>query len=165
MGEGLKIYLDDATGAVATFGPVVYVVWRAHNAIEPVDAAERAVVDLGERYGEGRVLFYVHRAPNESGMIRSNPEVRDAMMRHFERHDRRFLAAAVAIEAEGFSGSIIRSVTAGVLLVRKTAVRTESFKDARDAVRWLGVLSKQASPFDAEAMVGALSAKGLALAT
>ena len=88
--------------------------------------------------------------------------MRDAMMKHFERHDSRFCAAAVAIEAEGFGGSIIRSVTAGVLLVRKTAVRTESFKDARDALRWLQVLAKDVTPFDAEAMIAELSARKLA---
>ncbi len=163
MGEGLKTYLNDATGAVVTYGPIVFVVWRAHNAIEPVDAAERAVVDLAAQYGEGRKLFYVHRAPNEAGMPRSKPEVRDAMMKHFERHDGRFAAAAVAIEAEGFGGSIIRSVTAGVLLVRKTAVRTESFKDARDALRWLAVVAQPISPFDAEAMIAELSKQKLVI--
>jgi cytochrome c556 len=77
-------------------------------------------------------------------------------MAHFEKHDGRFVAAAVAIEAEGFGASIMRSVTAGVLLVRQTDVRSKTFQDARAGVRWLGSIAPGATPFDAEAMVGAL---------
>jgi hypothetical protein len=155
MVETLHIYLDDASGAVATWGPVVFIVWRAYDSTAPMEAAELAVPDLVARYGEGRKLFYVHRAPG-GAKFASNPKVREAAMAHFEKHDTRFVAAAVAIEAEGFVASIVRSLTAGVLLVRKTDVRSGSFQESRDAVRWLGPISQTMTPFDAEAMIRAL---------
>lgn len=164
MSEELVMHLDDKDmGAVCTYGPVVYVVWRSHASVDCIKHADSAIDRLVKRYGDGRKLFYVQRAPHSGGIMKANPEVRDQAMKHFERHDARFAACAVAIEAQGFSGSVIRSVTAGVLLVRKTAVRTESFKDARDGVRWLGTVAKDVNPFDAELMVKALEAGGLAL--
>jgi cytochrome c556 len=164
MSEELVIHFDDKdTGAVATWGPVVYVVWRSHASLDCIQHADLAVERLVKRFGAGRKLFYVQRAPHSGGIMKANPEVREGAMKHFERHDAHFAAAAVAIEAQGFSGSVIRSVTAGVLLVRKTAVKTESFKDARDGVRWLATIAKDVNPFDAEAMIKALEAADLAL--
>lgn len=164
MSEELLVHLDDKdSGAVCSFGPVVYVVWRSHASIDCIKHADLAIDRMVKRYGDGRKLFYVQRAPHSGGIMKANPEVREAAMAHFERHDARFFATAVAIEAQGFSGSVIRSVTAGVLLVRKTAVRTESFKDARDGVRWLGGLAKDINPFDAELMIKQLQQGGLSL--
>lgn len=157
--ETLNIYLDDVTGVVATWGPVIFIVWRAHHSTAPIEAAELAVPDLVARYGGDRRLFYVHRAPG-GAQVKSTPRVMEAAMAHFERVDARVAAAAVAIEADGFAGSIIRSVTAGVLLVRKTAVRSASFKDARDGVRWLGAMSPGISPFDGHAVIQALQTAG-----
>lgn len=162
MNDELVVYLDNEAGAVCSFGPVVYVVWR-EGSVECIKSADLAVEALVARYGSDRALFYVQRAPHQAGMMRADSAVRAAAMDHFERQDSRVGAVAVAIEAEGFGGSIIRSVTAGVLLVRRTRMRIESFKDARDGVRWLGKLAKGNSDFDPEAMILALQAANLAL--
>ncbi|MDP2340004.1 MAG: hypothetical protein Q8O67_03515 [Deltaproteobacteria bacterium] len=165
MRDELKIQLDGPTGAVASFGPVVYLIWRAHDSLDPINAADVVMERLIERYGPGRKIFYVQRAPETDGRAayRSDPQVRDAALKHFERHDASVAAAAVAIEAVGFRGSVIRSITAGVLLVRRTAIKTEAFKDARDGVRWLAGLARDVNPFDGEAMIKSLEANRLAL--
>ncbi len=165
MSEELVVHLDTAKGAVCTYGPVIQVVWRTHDSVEPLLFADNAIARMVTTYGEGRKLFYVQRAPHLAGVRKNDPAVRDAALKHFERHDARFVAAAVAIEAEGFGGSVIRSVTAGVLLVRKTAVKTECFKDARDGVRWLGKLAATVNPFDADDMIRQLERGQLALTT
>ena len=165
MRDELMIHLDGPTGGVCSFGPVIYVVWRAHDSVDPINTADVAIEKLVARYGAGRKLFYVQRAPQQEGRAayRSDPKVREAALRHFERQDPHFAAAAVAIEAIGFSGSVIRSITGGVLLVRRTAVKTEAFKDARDGVRWLSGRAREVSPFDAEAMIDALQKAGMAM--
>lgn len=165
MKDELIIYLDSDAGAVVSFGPVIYIVWRNHASTECIRHADIAVEKLVARYGADRRLFYVQRAPQAANMMRTDSDVRRAAMEHFERTDDHVHAVAVAIEAEGFGGSIIRSVTAGVLLVRRTKLRIESFKDARDGVRWLGTLAKDVTPFDAEAMIVALERANLALTT
>jgi len=165
MADSLQVHLDDATGAVATFGPVIYVVWRAHDSSNNIVVADKAVKQLVAQYGPGRKLFYVQRAPADGSVVKTKPEVRDAAMNHFEETDEHFWGTAVAIEVEGFAGSIIRSVTAGVMLVRRTTIKTETFKDARQGVRWLALAAKDVNPFDGDAMVRALEEKGLALRT
>jgi len=160
--DELVFYLDNDDGAVCTFGPVVYVVWR-RGSVDCIRCADLAVESLVARYGADRRLFYVQRAPRQAGMMRADSALRAAAMDHFERQDSRVSAVAVAIEAEGFGGAIIRSVTAGVLLVRRTRMHIESFKDARDGVRWLARAAKDVSPFDADAMIRALEGANLAL--
>lgn len=162
LNDELVVYLDNEDGAVCSFGPVVYVVWRL-GSVDCIKSADSAIEALVARYGADRRLFYVQRAPHQAGMMRADSAVRAAAMDHFERQDSRVGAVAVAIEAEGFGGSIIRSVTAGVLLVRRTRMRIESFKDARDGVRWLAKLAKDTSAFDADAMIRALEAANLSL--
>ncbi len=161
MADELQVFIDDPQGAVVQFGPVIYVVWRSHDSIKTIEVADQVVKSMVERYGTGRKLLYVQRAPREHGMVRTHADVRAAAMRHFEETDQHFLAAAVAIEADGFAGSIVRSVTAGVMLVRRAQVTTQVFNDAKDGVRWLAVLAKDHVPFDSDAMIKGLAARNL----
>lgn len=166
MAEELVVHLDDDVGVVCSYGPLIYVVWRRHDSTMPIEMADRAIDGLIHRYGDGRKFFYVHRAPPKTLGVKSEPEVRPRAMKHFEDHDARFVAAAVAIESDGFGASVVRSVSAGVMLVRRTAVKTEVFKDARDGVRWLAEESRRhpgAVPFDGEGAVAALQRGGFTL--
>ena len=163
MAEDLTVQLDSKNGAVVTYGPVVYVVWRNFDDVKVVEAADEVVKNLSRRFGDGRKLFYCHRTPQRTTMGRQNPEVRDAVLKHFERTENLIVGAAVAIEATGFPGSIIRSATAAVLLVRNPSMATKTFADARDGVRWLGNLSRASNPFDFDGMVRALERSGLSL--
>ncbi len=165
MSDTLKLHLDDDDGAVCSYGPVLYVVWRDTSSTAPIPVADAAIEEMCARYGEERRLFYLHRAPDRPGFHRSDSELRKATLDHFERHESRFAAAAIAIEASGFSGAVLRSITAGVLLVRQTQLKTESFKDAREGVRWLKSRASDGNAFDSEAMIEALAAHGLCLSS
>jgi hypothetical protein len=144
---------------------VIYVVWRDVSSTAPIAAADAAIEEMVARYGEGRRLFYVHRTPDRPGFQRTSGELRRAAIAHFERQEERFIAAALAMEAKGLAGTMSRAITAGVLLVRKSQVRSEPFVDARDGVRWLAELSGDDNPFDADEMINALVAADLCLSS
>lgn len=166
MRDELCVHLDDDCGVVCTYGPALFLVWRRHDSTLPIEVADQAVAGMVAKYGEGRKFVYVHRAPPKTLGIKSGPEVRTRAMKHFEDHDHRFVAAAVAIESDGFGASVVRSVSAGVMLVRRTLVKTEMFKDSRDGVRWLAQEAEKAPegiPFDGEEMVQALERAGFTL--
>lgn len=165
MSASLQVHLDDDDGAVCSYGPVIYVVWRDSGSTSPIDAADAAIDRMCAEYGEDRRLFYLHRAPDRPGMHRTDSELRKATLEHFARHESRFAAAALAIEASGFGGAVLRSITAGVLLVRPTRIETESFKDARAGVRWLMSRAGEHNRFDGEAMIEALTERGLCLSS
>jgi hypothetical protein len=165
MSDALKIHLDTEDSAICTFGPVICAVWRRAQSTEAVGVADAAIEELVERYGEGRRLFYLHRTPDRPGFHRSSAELQKAMIAHFERQEERFLAAALALEAKGLGGAMHRAVTAAVMRIRKSKVRSQPFVDARDGVRWLGELSRDVSPFDANALIRALSDANLCLKT
>jgi hypothetical protein len=77
-------------------------------------------------------------------------------MRHFDRTEPYFRAAALAIEATGFAGAVVRSATAGVMLIRRSRVKTKVLDDARVGVRWLATMATPSAPFDPDAMIEAL---------
>ncbi len=162
MSDRLDVFLDDGSAAVVTYGPVVVIVWRALYSTAPMDAADAAVAALTARYGEGRKLFYVHRVPSIGNIVGMHPNLHAMALQHFERHDRHFAAAAIAIESDGFGGAFLRSVAASVIMMRRSVMTTESFADTSAAVRWLGTQAQPTAPFDAEAMVEALNALELA---
>ena len=159
MEEELITHLDSDAGAVVRYGPVLYVVWRNPDTVEPVPYADQAANAMVRRYGRGRNLLYVHRAPD--GVGRHGNETREAVMAHFDRTEPYFRAAALAIEATGFAGAAVRSVTAGVLLVRRNGPVSKVFNDARVGVRWLETMADPSAPFDAEAMIRKLRAQEL----
>jgi hypothetical protein len=163
MREQLVVKLDNASGCVCSFGPVVYVVWRNFDELAMVDAADEMVNALAKRYGVGRKLFYVNRNPQQREALKQNPALRSAVLKHFERTEALMVGAGIAIEATGFGGSIIRSAAAAVLLLRNSSLPTKTFSDARVAVRWLAELSRTTNPFDGEHMVEALERNHLAL--
>jgi len=159
--EELVTHLDGSQGAVVRYGPVLYVVWRAPTAESPVAEADEAVRALTRRYGSERKLLYVHRAPDATSFSRHGDEARDAVMKHFDRTEPYFRAAALAIEATGFGGAAVRSITAGVTLVRRTAVKTKVFDDARSGLRWLSAQCDPSAPFDPDAMIAELRKREL----
>ena len=159
--EELVTHLDDESGAVVRFGPVVYVVWRAVDSQAPISHADDAVRAMVSRYGRGRNLLYVHRAPESTGMGGHSEGTREAVMKHFDRTEAYFRAAALAIEATGFAGAVVRSVTAGVMLMRRAQLKTKVFDDARLGVRWLSTMCEPSHSFDANAMIGALRSREL----
>jgi hypothetical protein len=163
MREELVVKLDNASGCVCSYGPVVYVVWRNFDRLETVEAADDVVNDLHKRYGTGKKLFYVNRNPQSRDTLRQNPALRSAVMRHFERTEPLMVGAGIAIEATGFGGSIIRSAAAAVVLLRNASLPTKTFNDARAAVRWLGDLSRTTNPFNCEHMIQTLESNHLAL--
>src|SRR5690606_6567001 len=116
---------------------------------------------LMRRYGSGRKLLYVHRTPDAGAFSRHGDETRNAVMKHFDRTEPYFRAAALAIETTGFAGTAVRSVTAGVMLVRRTAVKSKVFDDARAAIRWLATMCDPSAPFDPEAMIAGLRQREL----
>jgi hypothetical protein len=158
MSHTLTLHHDDEDATVCRFGPVIYIVWRSAQALAPVTAADAAIEEMAAQFGEDRRLYYVHRATDRPGFQRSDPAVRKAMMDHFRRHEERFLAAVVAIEAKGVWGGVIRSISSGVmLLLRRSGVRTEVFRDVRDGVRWLAEYGHETSPFDPQQLIDALT--------
>jgi hypothetical protein len=161
--EELVIHLDSPEGAVVRYGPVLYVVWRAPTPASPVREADEAVRALTRRYGSERKLLYVHRAPDTTSFSRHGDEARDAVMKHFDRTEPYFRAAALAIEATGFGGAAVRSITAGVMLVRRTAVKTKVFDDARAGLRWLATQRDPSTAFDPDAMIAGLRKRELCL--
>jgi hypothetical protein len=167
MAETLKMYMDGPTGAVCTWGPVVYVVWRGLASFQPIEAADLAIDTLVERYGDGRKILYVQRLPErEPGApaFRRDNHVMQGAMAHFERHDPHVVASAVAIESKGFGASVFRSIAGGIMLVRRTEVKTEIFTDAREGVRWLHTLTQPGvNAFDAAELIVAVQMAGLAL--
>ncbi len=158
--EDLITHLDDASGAVVRFGPVLYVVWRDPDASNPIPYADEAVRALTMRYGRGRNLLYVHRAP-DSASVSHKEKTREEVMKHFDRTEPYFRAAALAIEATGFAGAVVRSVTAGVTLMRRTQVKTKVFDDARVGVRWLATMTDPSARFDPDAMIRQLRDRDL----
>jgi hypothetical protein len=157
MSDALTIHLDDETGAVCRFGPVVYVVWRDWSSTAPVAAADGAIEEMVGRYGDGRRLLYVHRNPDLPGFRRQDRALHQAALDHFDRHEERFLAAAIAHESTGFAGAVVRAISSAVMAIRRTRVRVESFGDARDGVRWAADVARDVSPFDADEMVRQLT--------
>ena len=138
MGGGAaKIFLDDERGGVFVFGPLLLIDWRHPASTAPVDAADLAVEEAARFAGVGRRVAYVQRVSEKSQIGRATPEVRAAALQHFERHDTKVFAAAIALEATGFGASVIRSAAAGVLLLRPTPIQTRVFKNASEGVRWL----------------------------
>ena len=163
MAEELKMHLDGPTGAVCTWGPVVYVVWRGLGSHDPIRAADAAIGELTARYGSGRQLLYLHRLPASDRTHRRDPEVLQASLDHFQRQDPYVVAAAVAIETTGFGAAVFRSIGAAVMLVRRTEVKTEMFTDARAGVRWLHTLAGDSNSFDPTSLIVALQMTGLAI--
>lgn len=137
MSGAATIFLNDERGGVFGFGPLVLIDWRHNSSTAPVDAADLAVEAAARFAGPGRRVAYVHRVSEKSQIGRATPDVRTAALQHFERHDAKVFAAAIALEATGFGASVIRSATAGVLLLRPTPIQTRVFKDAGEGVRWL----------------------------
>ncbi len=159
--EDLIIHLDDESGAVVRFGPVLYVVWRAPDNANPIQYADEAVRALITRYGKGRNLHYVHRAPDTGTVGGHSEKTREAVMKHFDRTEPYFRAAALAIEATGFAGAVVRSVTAGIMLVRRSGLKTKVFDDARLGLRWLATMTDKVTSFDPDAMITELSGREL----
>jgi hypothetical protein len=159
--EDLITHVDDESAAVVRFGPVLYVVWRAPDTANPIPYCDEAVEALLMRYGRGRNLYYVHRAP-EAGSFGKHDTTREAVMKHFDRTEPYFRAAALAIEATGFAGAVVRSVTAGVMLMRRSQVKAKVFDDARLGVRWLASMTAPGSgSFDPNAMIRELRSREL----
>jgi len=155
-------FLDDERGGVFVYGPVVILDWRHNTSTAIVAAAELAVEAVTKTMsGAGRRLCYVQRVAANSPIGRATPEVRSAALQHFEKHDGKVMAAAVAIETTGFAASVVRSATAGVLLLRPTAIQTRVFKDTVEGLRWLGTFEAMAG-VDIEAAIDAFAARGLA---
>jgi hypothetical protein len=161
MADALHVELNSPKGACARFGPVVMTVWRQAEA-EVIAAADVAVDAMVKRYGTSRGLYYVQRVPHLPNMMHSDAATRTAALEHFDRVDPYFQAAAVCIEATGFAASVVRSVSAGVMLVRRSAIKTESFREARAGIRWLATLADGTpTAFDADACIAALDAERL----
>jgi hypothetical protein len=161
MADELKVRMDDELGAVCQYGPVVYVVWRDWSSLAPIEAADAAIEEMAARYGDGRRLLYVHRKPDLPGFRRQDRALHQAALEHFERHEERFLGAAIAFECSGVAGAIVRAISGGIMAIRRTRVKVQSFGDARDGIHWLGDLSREADPFDPAEMVAALTAAEL----
>jgi hypothetical protein len=154
----VQVFLDDESGGVLLLGPVIVMDWRSATATSPIAAAE-AACDAGvAHYGAGRRLLYVHRVAEGSPIGRAAPAVRNAMLEHFARRDESVLAAAVVIEATGFSASVIRSATAGILLLRPTPIVTQVFQQLEPAWHWLAARSG-APAFDVEKTLQALTSR------
>jgi len=156
----LHVHQDNDQGAVASYGPVVFVVWRQH-VVANFDVIDQAIDELVAREGAGRRLFYVHRAPAGALQVRNDPSVLARATVHFDRHDPHFAASAVAIESTGFGATIVRSVSAGVMLARRSPVRTELFKDVRMGIRWLADCGRTINAFDADDLIAGLDAHAL----
>ena len=159
--EKLTTHLDDERGAVVRWGPVLYVVWRAHDAEDVVSYANDAVRELTTRFGRERRLLYVHRAPALSSGHAQSEGTRKAVMEHFDRTEPYFIASAIAIEATGFAGAIVRSVASTMMLVRRSDVKSRVFADARPGVHWLATMAAPVADFDPEAMLAELSRRDL----
>lgn len=159
--EKLVTHFDTPEGAVVRWGPVLYVVWRQRDTAAPVPHADAAADEMVRRYGSERRLLYVHRTPPEYPVGPHSSKTMNVIMAHFERTETFFGAAALAIEATGFAGAAIRSVAAGVLLLRRSQVEHRAFRDARLGLRWLQRVAHPEAGFDAEAMIGKLKSREL----
>ncbi|MFK7991604.1 MAG: hypothetical protein AB8I08_36645 [Sandaracinaceae bacterium] len=152
----LVVHLDDEAASVARFGPVLYVVWRKPEtpiAVPHMDAAADAILS---QYGGGRNLLYVHRTPNMPSVALHSDETYEAVMAHFDRTERHSRAAGLGLEVSGFIGAAVRAMVAGVLLARRSEVKTKAFRDARLAVRWLAQQTSIDAPFDPDALIDQL---------
>lgn len=154
-------HLDNETAAVVRFGPVLYVLWRAYDSLAAVGHCDEAVRALTSRYGRGRNLFYVHRAPGSSSGHGQSDKTRDAVMKHFDRTEPYFRGSAIIIEATGFIGAMVRSVAAGVTLIRRSAVKSKVFDDVGPGVRWLATMGDEASSFEPDVLMAELGERGL----
>jgi hypothetical protein len=88
------------------------------------------------------------------------PLLRKGMRRHIEIWERHCGGAVVAIEAGGFVGSLLRSVTAGIILASRQRVKTVDVDEGGAGLRWLADVAGHA--FDAERAFAAL--RGVRLA-
>jgi hypothetical protein len=159
--EALITHLDSEAGAVVRYGPVLFVLWRVHNSLHPVEYADEAVKALTMRYGKERRLFYVHRAPPEIVGHGQSEKTRDAVMKHFDRTEPFFKASAIVIEATGFVGAVVRSVASTMMLVRRSGVKSRVFDDVRPGLRWIATMTEQTNSFDPDQLVARLGSAGL----
>jgi hypothetical protein len=140
------LLLADPDYALATWGSLFVIVWRAYTPVEAVQEARRQLQAHAVRKGQIGFLTFVHPgAPIPSSTARSELAglLRDASP--FVQ------ASAVVYEGDGFHAAAVRSVVTGLALLARQKFPHKIFGKTTDASAWLvtelrGVLDPSVTP-------------------
>jgi hypothetical protein len=127
------LLLADRDYALATAGPLFFIVWRVNTNIEAVrEAHRRMTAHAAARGGHiGLVTIIEAGAPVPSGASRAELAglLRDA--------NAYIQASAVVFEGDGFRAAAVRSVVTGLNLLARPKFEHKIFGDAGKAFAWL----------------------------
>jgi hypothetical protein len=141
--------------ATGEFGQICIAVWRKDSTLARFELQRRALADFVDR-SHGKVGFCCVVEAN-SGV--PNEEVRNASSKLFDCCGDRLGAIAMVIEGAGFRSALVRSVTAGIVMVMgKRTLPISYLATVTEGAAWLQRYALVDTTTDLEAAVESVRA-------
>jgi hypothetical protein len=156
-GAALEMIAADADLTLARWQNVVIYVWVSAPSIANLQRLERASDQAFARFGP---LGSVSISP--PGAVLPDEKARRYAADQMRRTEHQTLATAVIVEAEGFAGSAARAALTAINTFSGLRSRTQVFRDAPGAARWLAL--KVSRPTAVDALLSAIVATRAAAA-
>lgn len=129
----LRIVAEDGAGVVGRARHIVASAWLGPVATPMVERARAALREVAAEH-PGKAAYVNIIGPH----VPAPPaEARAAFAAMIKESGRRICCAVIISEADGFQGAIVRSVTAGILLLARPAFPMSVCSGIADAERWM----------------------------
>lgn len=137
MADGLCVIFEEPEFSIATFENCLLWSFRGEASRARIMRALPVHQMLATKYPKG---FAVMSIVSEQVPLNMPSDARDlgtSITRDFQPH---YCGICEVIEGQGFRGSVVRSVVAGVRLVARSRVPAKVFSEVETASQWLGGL-------------------------